>query len=52
VVQTVVLERALDEWPGGMLREAQVKHSATLWLTESGLAQTRVVPTPSGSEAF
>jgi excisionase family DNA binding protein len=44
VVNTTVLEESLDEWPGTDLRRAQVLHSATLWLSESGLALSRVVP--------
>jgi excisionase family DNA binding protein len=44
VVKTTVLEESLDEWPGTDLRRAQVLHSATLWLSESGLALSRVVP--------
>jgi hypothetical protein len=44
VVKTTILEEALDEWPGKDLRRAQVMHSATIWLSESGLALSRVVP--------
>jgi excisionase family DNA binding protein len=44
VVKTTVLEESLDEWPGTDLRRAQILHSATLWLSESGLALSRVVP--------
>jgi len=44
VVKTTVLEESLDEWPGTDLRRAQVLHSATLWLSESGLALSRVLP--------
>lgn len=47
VVKTAVLEEVVDEWPGKMLRRAQVSHSGTIWLSESGLALSRVVPPPS-----
>ena len=52
VVQTSILEGVIDEWPGTLLRKVQVMHSATIWLTESGTALTRVVPPPLGNEAF
>jgi excisionase family DNA binding protein len=52
VAMTAMLERVVDDWPGTLLREAQVKHSATLWLTESGLALTRVLPPPSGKKSL
>ena len=47
VLKTVVLEEVVDEWPGKMLRRAQVLHSSTIWLSESGLALSRVTPPPS-----
>lgn len=47
VVKTVVLEEALDRWPGADLRRAQVLHSGTIWLSESGLSLSRVTPPPS-----
>ncbi len=47
VVKTAVLEEVVDEWPGKMLRRAQVLHSGTIWLSESGLALSRVSPPPS-----
>jgi len=47
VLKTVVLEEVVDEWPGKMLRRAQVLHSGTIWLSESGLALSRVTPPPS-----
>jgi hypothetical protein len=37
VIKTAVLEEVVDEWPGKMLRRAQVSHSGTIWLSESGL---------------
>jgi len=47
VVKTAVLEEVLDEWPGADLRRAQVVHSGTIWLSESGLSLSRVTPPPS-----
>jgi excisionase family DNA binding protein len=47
VVKTAVLEEVADEWPGKMLRRAQVLHLGTIWLSESGLALSRVTPPPS-----
>jgi excisionase family DNA binding protein len=47
VVKTAVLEEVADEWPGKMLRRAQVLHSGTIWLSESGLSLSRVTPPPS-----
>jgi hypothetical protein len=46
VVKTSALERVTDEWPGSLLRRAQLIHSGTLWLSESGLAFRRVVHLP------
>ena len=46
-VKTAVLEEVVDRWPGKMLRQAQVLHSGTIWLSESGLALSRVTPPPS-----
>jgi excisionase family DNA binding protein len=45
-IKTAVLEEVVDEWPGKMLRRAQVLHSGTIWLSESGLALSRVTPPP------
>ena len=47
VVKTAVLEEVVDERPGKMLRRAQVLHSGTIWLSEAGLALSRVSPPPS-----
>lgn len=44
VVQTGVLEAETDEWPPPLGRQAQLVHSATVWLSEAGLATTRVSP--------
>jgi excisionase family DNA binding protein len=48
VLKTAVLEEVVDEWPGKMLRQAQVLHSGTIWLSKSRLALSRVTPPPSG----
>jgi hypothetical protein len=48
VVKTCVLEEVVDEWPGKMLRRAQVLHTGMIWLTESRLALNRVTPPPLG----
>ena len=46
-IKTSVLERELDRWPGAVQRRAQVTHSGTIWLSESGLALSRVLPPPA-----
>src|SRR5215216_3950816 len=47
VVKTAILEEVVNDWPGKMLRRAQVLHSGTIWLSESGLALSRVTPPPA-----
>ena len=47
VIKTAVLEETLDEWPGSTQRRAQVMHAGTMWLSESGLALSRVTPPPA-----
>jgi excisionase family DNA binding protein len=47
VIKTAVLEETLDEWPGATQRRAQVMHAGTMWLSESGLALSRVTPPPA-----
>ncbi len=47
VIKTAVLESTLDEWPGAEQRRAQVMHAGTMWLSESGLALSRVTPPPA-----
>jgi excisionase family DNA binding protein len=42
VVMTSVLEASLDEWPGTLALRAQVAHSGSVWLSESGLSLSRV----------
>jgi hypothetical protein len=46
VVKLSVLERAVDEWPDTLLRRAELMRTGTLWLSESGLAFRRVLPSP------
>jgi excisionase family DNA binding protein len=48
VVKTAVLERELDEWPTAGPRQAQTVHSGVVWISESGLALSRVTPLPPG----
>ena len=47
VVKTAVLEGTLDGWPGETQRRAQVMHAGTVWLSESGLALSRITPPPA-----
>jgi excisionase family DNA binding protein len=47
VIKTAVLEGTLDKWPGATQRRAQVMHAGTMWLSESGLALSRVTPPPA-----
>ena len=48
VVQTGILERATDEWALPVGRKAQLAHTATVWLSEVGLARTRASPLAEG----
>ena len=48
VVQTGVLERETDTWPPALGRKAQLVHSASVWLSEAGLATIRVAPVAEG----
>jgi len=48
VVKTGVVEEAADGWPVAELRRAQMVHSGTIWIAESGLSLSRVTtPVPS-----
>ena len=47
VIKTAVLESELDRWPGSTQRRAQVMHAGTMWLSEAGLALSRVTPPPA-----
>ena len=42
VVKTGVVEEAADGWPVAELRRAQLVHSGTIWIAESGLSLSRV----------
>jgi excisionase family DNA binding protein len=44
VVQTGILESATDDWAVQVGRKAQQAHTATVWLSEFGLATTRASP--------
>lgn len=46
VVKTAALEQVLDEWPLTERRQAQTLHSGTIWISEAGLALSRVTPLP------
>ena len=48
VIQTAILEKDTDEWPPPLGRRAQAVHSGTAWLSEAGLATTRVEPVVEG----
>ena len=48
VVQTGILERATDDWAVPVGRKAQLAHTATVWLSEVGLATTRASPLAEG----
>jgi excisionase family DNA binding protein len=48
VVQTSILEEATNEWGLPMGRQAQLVHTATVWLSEVGLVTTRVSPLSEG----
>jgi excisionase family DNA binding protein len=47
VVKTALLEQVADDWPPTTQRRAQTLHSGTIWLSEAGLALSRVTPLPS-----
>jgi excisionase family DNA binding protein len=46
VTKTAVLEEVIDQWPGKMVRRAQVLHGGTIWFSEYSLALSRVTPPP------
>ena len=48
VVQTGILGGVTDEWTLPMGRRAQQVHTATVWLSEVGLATIRVSPLAEG----
>lgn len=47
VVKTAALEEVVDDWPIAEQRQAYSTHSGTIWISESGLAFSRVTPLPS-----
>ncbi len=44
VAKTAVLEEAAHDWPAATQRQAQERHSGMIWLSESGIALSRVLP--------
>lgn len=46
VVKTAVLEEVMADWPPAMQRQFQTKYSGTMWLSEAGLALSRLTPLP------
>ena len=46
VLETTLPEEIANEWPPGMLRKVQALHSGTAWLSEDGLALSRIRPRP------
>jgi len=46
VIKTAVLEKVLDEWPRATQRWVQARYSGTMWLSEAGLALSRLTPLP------
>ena len=47
VLKTAVLEDIVDEWPMKEQRRARETHSGMIWLSESGLSLSRVLPSPA-----
>ena len=47
VLKTAVLEDIVDEWPMKEQRRAREAHSGMIWLSESGLSLSRVLPPPT-----
>ena len=46
VVKTAVLENVLDNWPPATRRQVQTRYSGTMWISEAGLALSRLTPLP------
>lgn len=44
VVKTSMLEHELEEWPAADFRRAQVMHLGTIWISEKGVALSRLSP--------
>lgn len=47
VIKTALLEEVADGWPIAGQRRAQAMHSGLVWLSDSGLALSRVTPVMS-----
>ena len=47
-VKTALLERVADDWPMAVQRRAQALHSELVWISDSGLALSRMTPMVSG----
>lgn len=47
VVKTAVMEEVFGDWPLDIRREAQEAHSGMVWLSNVGLALSRITPLPS-----
>ena len=47
VIKTALLEREADDWPPPTQRRAQALHSGTIWISEAGLALSRLTPLPA-----
>jgi excisionase family DNA binding protein len=46
VVKMGVLEEVMANWPPAVQRQLQTKYSGTMWLSEAGLALSRLTPLP------
>lgn len=44
VIKTALLESVADEWPMATQRRAQALHSGTVWVSDSGLSLSRMMP--------
>src|SRR3712207_1743390 len=47
VVKTAVLEEVIADWPLATQRQMQTRYSGTMWLSEAGLALSRLTPLPA-----
>jgi excisionase family DNA binding protein len=46
VLKTAVLEQVVDTWPSAEQRRAQAMHQGMIWITDTGVALSRVAPLP------
>lgn len=44
VAKTAALEQSVDNWPPATQRQAQEQHSGMIWLSNSGVALSRMLP--------